>query len=242
MCIIWPSVSLNFFSKVDQLQNDPGFLEWAKRKLELDEDSRRNELENERAQGSAFVSAAFQQQPKTVDENMAPNKTAAVPLTNSKGPKQAPVVAATAKRTNLARPGPRALKKLDDDEILAAHQDKGPVPSGKLRVECIMGSYQGREWIVTPMASKSKKDVRIGRSAARACKEHGICLSEDTEVSTRHGTITLEDGKFFYHDASSTNGSYVFPNDTEPVSPHTKVEITKGLKIRVGQQVLLFSF
>jgi FHA domain len=165
-----------------------------------------------------------------------------VPLTTNKVSKDP---SAPSQGTLRARPGPRPLIKQDEIvDMQLSCQDKGPVPPGKLRVECIMGQYQGTEWMVTPMVfkSKAKKDVKIGRSNSKAMKDYGICLSEDTEVSTRHGAIMALGTTFYYHDTESTNGSYLLPDDTVAITPQTKVEITNGLKIRVGQQILLFSF
>jgi FHA domain len=233
---------------VGQLQNDPDFLEWAKHKMELDEDSRRNELENERAQWSAFVSAAFQQQPKpgeNLEFPVQPSHCDTHHMNVLSINKAAKDHSSSSLATLRARPGPRALIKHEDILVMqGTSQEKEPIPPGKLRVECILGSYQGTEWMLTPVAvkSKTKKDVKIGRSNSKSTKDYGICLSEDTEVSTRHGTITVQGTTFFYHDAGSTNGSYVLPNDIDPISPQEKVEITNGLKIRVGQQVLQFTF
>jgi hypothetical protein len=237
----------NEYSAVEQLQNDPDFQEWAQRKLRLDDDERRNELENERAQWSAFVSAAFQQQPKVniavePQPSRTENSNENVPLTTNKArPKDH---SAAVQGTLRARPGPRPLiKQAETVDMHVSFQDKGPVPPGKLRVECIEGVYQGTYWMVTPLVfkSKAKKDVKIGRSNSKAMKDYGICLSEDTEVSTRHGAITVEGTTFYYHDTESTNGSYLLPSETA-LAPQTKVEITNGSRIRVGQEVLLFTF
>lgn len=79
----------------------------------------------------------------------------------------------------------------------------------------------------------------VGRSTGKKFREKGLSLSKDLEVSTTHGKFQLlNDGKIYFTDTGSTNGTFIGDTQLDEGEP---VEITDGLKIRVGASVLRLS-
>ena len=62
----------------------------------------------------------------------------------------------------------------------------------------------------TLVQSKTRREFIVGRSTGKKVKDHGVSLPQDPEVSTVHGRIECRaDGKVYFEDLGSTNGSYV---------------------------------
>ncbi|GMH46423.1 hypothetical protein TrRE_jg4163 [Triparma retinervis] len=79
----------------------------------------------------------------------------------------------------------------------------------------------------------------VGRSTGKKFREKGLSLSKDLEVSTTHGKFQLmKDGKIYFTDTGSTNGTFIGDTQLDEGEP---VEVTDGLKIRVGASVLRLS-
>lgn len=101
-----------------------------------------------------------------------------------------------------------------------------------IRVDIISGDYVGHSYDLKP---QSRTHCWVGRSQGKKFKDKGISLQKDLEVSTTHGRFEYSRGKFFYMDASSTNGSRI--QDME-IDPNVSHEIRTGMEITVGQTIM----
>jgi pSer/pThr/pTyr-binding forkhead associated (FHA) protein len=70
----------------------------------------------------------------------------------------------------------------------------------------------------------------MGRSGAKAYKDKGVSLYKDKEVSTTHARMEIRNGRVFYIDTESTNGSFLNGE---------KVEMNKPNEIRDGDNLTL---
>jgi predicted component of type VI protein secretion system len=76
------------------------------------------------------------------------------------------------------------------------------------------------------------KMCRIGRSNSLPFQApSGLSLYFDSSVSLWHGKITCLQGKVFYTDLESSNGSYL---NGERLTAHSPVEITSGSRLTLG--------
>mmetsp|Transcript_7621 Transcript_7621/g.11479 ORF Transcript_7621/g.11479 Transcript_7621/m.11479 type:complete len:198 (-) Transcript_7621:280-873(-) len=71
----------------------------------------------------------------------------------------------------------------------------------------LSGPYEGKKWTLCPRNGDRSSECWLGRSSGRKFRDRGLSLPRDGEVSTSHGKITAVDGKIFYTDTGSTNGS-----------------------------------
>lgn len=76
----------------------------------------------------------------------------------------------------------------------------------------------------------------IGRSKAKAYRVDGVSLHSDSEVSSEHGKIEMDEkGVATYTDLDSTNGSFYNEN---LVKPFETIVLETGTKLQVGKSIL----
>ncbi len=102
-----------------------------------------------------------------------------------------------------------------------------------IHIDVVDGPYNGEFYDLQP---KSRSPCWLGRSSSAKFKERGISLPLDLEVSTTHGKFEFKQGKFFYTDAGSTNGTRINGEECETNEPY---ELTaKGMTILAGQTTM----
>lgn len=89
--------------------------------------------------------------------------------------------------------------------------------------------YQGREW---KFSLSNGDSIPIGRSKAKKYIKSGISMPEDDVVSTTHGKIDMKNGKLFYVDLGSSNGSSLNGEEVKEISK--SYEIKNGDKLVIG--------
>jgi hypothetical protein len=95
------------------------------------------------------------------------------------------------------------------------------------------GPYKNRTFIVQPHCKETTRNaVKLGRGTTKTFKEKGISLPKDSEVSTTHARLLVRDGKVFFVDAGSSNGSIV---DGEEADEGDEMELRTGTKVEIGQ-------
>jgi FHA domain len=135
-------------------------------------------------------------------------------------------------------------------KVLEAGSKNSPIPSGSattsstnpqsckiarepttIHVEIVGGFYAGTTYKLVP---KTTHPCWVGRSSGKKFKERGISLSKDGEVSTTHGKFEVKQGKLYYTDAGSTNGSKVRGEDLPPETPFL---LETGTELVLGQSI-----
>lgn len=105
-----------------------------------------------------------------------------------------------------------------------------------LKIDVISGEHAGSTFFVTP---NPNKPCFLGRSKGKKFKQNGVSLFSDLEVSTTHGKFTVENGKFYFTDTGSSNGTLIRDEDMQVDLPHV---LEDGIEIKVGQSILKVTF
>jgi hypothetical protein len=92
------------------------------------------------------------------------------------------------------------------------------------------GPHLGQKFRLELDDNKMEDTFRMGRSGAKAYKDKGVSLYKDKEVSTTHARMEIRNGRVFYIDTESTNGSFLNGE---------KVEMNKPNEIRDGDNLTL---
>mmetsp|Transcript_10838 Transcript_10838/g.26037 ORF Transcript_10838/g.26037 Transcript_10838/m.26037 type:complete len:265 (+) Transcript_10838:93-887(+) len=99
-----------------------------------------------------------------------------------------------------------------------------------IHVDIVGGPYDGKFYDLQP---KTRNHAWVGRSSSAKFKDRGISLPLDLEVSTSHGRFEFKQGKFYYTDVASTNGTRINGEDCVPNQPYPLA--ATGATILVGQ-------
>lgn len=103
------------------------------------------------------------------------------------------------------------------------------VSHNSIHIEMISGPHVGEAFLLKP---RIRQTCLIGRSAGKKFRERGISLKKDPEVSTSHGKFEMKaDGKLYYTDTGSTNGTFVEGIDLDV---NTSLELKNGMEIMFG--------
>jgi len=84
-----------------------------------------------------------------------------------------------------------------------------------------------------PVLLKVFPQVTIGRSP------ENVIIVPDPTVSRRHAVIRVEDGKLVLEDLGSTNGTYVYSQESGGFEKIEKVVLKPGMIIRLGEQTIV---
>mmetsp|Transcript_5065 Transcript_5065/g.6992 ORF Transcript_5065/g.6992 Transcript_5065/m.6992 type:complete len:197 (-) Transcript_5065:116-706(-) len=124
-------------------------------------------------------------------------------------------------------------------EVLSALSDSvAAVREQNVIVVAVEGSHQGQKWKLQPRNGKSGTVCWLGRSSGKKFREKGVSLKKDSEVSTSHGKIEAINGKIFYTDTGSSNGSHLVGGESlEEGEPY---ELTNGTRLQLGSTILTF--
>jgi hypothetical protein len=133
--------------------------------------------------------------------------------TRNKKPTAVAAAAAEATKPTVAVSAPMASKKPDT-----------------IHIDIVGGPYDGKFYDLQP---KTRSHSWVGRSSSTKFKERGISLPLDLEVSTSHGRFEFKQGKFYYTDVASTNGTRINGEDCVPNQPY-ELE-ANGFTILAGQ-------
>lgn len=109
-------------------------------------------------------------------------------------------------------------------------------PSTKFQISLAITSGPHSDSTFTLQPHYRRRVPKVGRSTGRLFLQHGISLSEDSEVSTTHAKFEVsKDGRVLFTDVGSTNGSSL--NGAE-VQQHEGCELHEGDELLVGQSML----
>lgn len=185
------------------------------------------------------VSAIVMDSENVENQNVNVNK---VVVTNKQQPLQkpntqkAPVVATTASSRPTRNKKPSAIAIAAMESSSSAIADARENNSGKpdtIHIEILAGPYEGKFFDLQP---KSRSHCWLGRSSSAKFKDRGISLPLDLEVSTSHGKFEIKQGKFFYTDVASTNGTRINGEECVPNQPYELMD--KGMTILAGQTTM----
>ncbi|BEP16858.1 FHA domain-containing protein [Pyrofollis japonicus] len=84
-----------------------------------------------------------------------------------------------------------------------------------------------------PVMLKVFPQVTIGRSP------ENVIIIPDPTVSRKHAAIKVEEGKIVLEDLGSTNGTYVYSQETGSFEKIEKIELKPGMIIRLGEQTII---
>jgi FHA domain len=101
-----------------------------------------------------------------------------------------------------------------------------------IHVQIVAGPHAPRSYEVVP---KPKFPCFVGRSQGTKFKNRGVSLHKDSEISTTHGQFEVRQGKLYYTDLASTNGSKVGGED---LTPDTPLLLENGTELVLGQSTL----
>ena len=151
---------------------------------------------------------------------------------------RAPVVAtaASSRPTRNKKPSAVAVAARESSSSAVAKAASSNNNSGKpdtIHIEVLAGPYEGKFFDLQP---KPRSHCWLGRSSSAKFKDRGISLPLDLEVSTSHGKFEVKQGKFFFTDVASTNGTRINGEECVPNQPYELKN--KGMTILAGQTTM----
>lgn len=98
------------------------------------------------------------------------------------------------------------------------------------------GPHDGEKKLLKP---RYKKACYVGRSGGKKFREKGLSYGKDFEVSTTHGKFEMmKDGKIYFTDSGSTNGTFLGETSIEEGDP-ILIPTDETLEIRIGATIML---
>ena len=146
--------------------------------------------------------------------------------------------------------GDRPVLVKNKTKCTAEMDDAYEIPRGEVRLEVVdsksANNIVGIVKFVKPLPESTKikgQHAKIGRSTSEEYVNFGFSIQDD-EVSTTHATIYRKNGKFYWKDASSTNGSVAsFGNGVrDHMKPGEMYALQNGMQIELGMCVLKANF
>mmetsp|Transcript_7492 Transcript_7492/g.10901 ORF Transcript_7492/g.10901 Transcript_7492/m.10901 type:complete len:204 (-) Transcript_7492:149-760(-) len=132
----------------------------------------------------------------------------------------------------------RAKENIQESKVSSTSSGKQKESSKKIKtihIKITEGLYEGGMFHLCP---KGSAPCMIGRSTGKKYRERGISLSKDGEVSTTHGKFEILNGKAYYTDTGSTNGTCL---DGVALEGNTPFQLREGSVLAVGGCVLVVS-
>ncbi|GAB9471207.1 hypothetical protein Gpo141_00008429 [Globisporangium polare] len=132
---------------------------------------------------------------------------------------------------------------LAEKENLPNDQEAASTPDAyDVNIKCVAGPYKGHAYALQ-LDSQKHRSCLIGRSTGRKFRApNGLSMPKDAELSTTHAQLRLEpDGRVFFTDLDSTNGSFINDESVEPHEPQL-LSTTAPSKVYVGGSDLLITF
>ena len=139
-----------------------------------------------------------------------------------------PVAATSTRPARTKRPTKKAAALAAT--VAASASDAGNAKPDTIHIDIVGGPYDGKFYDLQP---KTRNHAWVGRSSSAKFKDRGISLPLDLEVSTSHGRFEFKQGKFYYTDVASTNGTRIDGEECEPNQPYPLS--ASGATILVGQ-------
>jgi pSer/pThr/pTyr-binding forkhead associated (FHA) protein len=168
------------------------------------------------------------------------NKRQQQPIIEKTDPKPKATVVIATKVVTVASTRPTRIKKPTAVAAAAAAPENSTAaavsapPASKkpdtIHIDIVGGPYDGTFYDLQP---KTRSHSWVGRSSSTKFKDRGISLPLDLEVSTSHGRFEFKQGKFYYTDVASTNGTRINGEDCVPNHPY-ELE-ANGITILAGQ-------
>jgi hypothetical protein len=121
---------------------------------------------------------------------------------------------------------PKSDKDAENEQQISKSEPSSNVKY--IHVDVTDGPYAGITYKLQP---KKRAACWVGRSAGKKFVEKGISLAKDDEVSTTHGKFELTNGKAFFTDTGSTNGTVHAGQELEDNVP---LELQDGMSLKMG--------
>jgi hypothetical protein len=126
------------------------------------------------------------------------------------------------------------------------------IPKGKVRVEVFSkpnirderSPHEGLVCLLEPLQNIKARKARcckIGRSIAMECKNFGVSLYNDDQVSTNHAVLTQVVNKYYIEDMGSSNGTLDVASGAK-IQPLVPIKLEDGILLQMGQCILKFNF
>ena len=87
---------------------------------------------------------------------------------------------------------------------------------------------------VKVLVPTEKSPCWVGRSGSKKFREKGISLRKDLEVSTTHGKFEILEGKPYFTDTGSSNGTLI---EGKEIAPNVPYELTEGMRLTLGSSL-----
>lgn len=157
------------------------------------------------------------------------------PIQKPKPQKSSAVATAASSRpTRSKKPSAVAAAAMASSTSAAAsNSNNNSSKHDTIHIEVVAGPYEGKFFDLQP---RPRSHCWLGRSSSAKFKDRGISLPLDLEVSTSHGKFEVKQGKLYYTDVASTNGTRINGEECEPNQPYELK--AKGMTILAGQTTM----
>ena len=179
---------------------------------------------------------------ENVENQNVRNTNTKVAVVTKKQPIQKPkpqkssvvATAASSRPTRSKKPSAVAAAAMASSTSAAAsNNNNNSSKHDTIHIEVVAGPYEGKFFDLQP---RPRSHCWLGRSSSAKFKDRGISLPLDLEVSTSHGKFEVKQGKFYYTDVASMNGTRINGKECEPNQPYELK--AKGMTILAGQTTM----